>query len=66
MGFSTWVSYDICFSVLEIRSNIIAQLVFRKQILPPDVLTSVTLGKYVERLVRNNNSINFAQNLLNR
>jgi len=31
-------------SELEIRSDIIAQLVFHKQVLPSDVLTRVTIG----------------------
>jgi hypothetical protein len=38
-------------SELEIRSDVIAKLVFHKQVLPPDVLTRVTIGKYVARLV---------------
>jgi hypothetical protein len=50
----------------EIRSDIIAQLVFHKQVLLPDVLTRVTIGKYATKLVRNNKCANFAQNLLNR
>ncbi len=33
-------------SELEIRSDIIAQLVFRKHVLPPDVITMVTIEKY--------------------
>ena len=40
---------------LEIRSDMIAQLVFHKQVLPPDVFTGVTIGKYVAGLVHNNN-----------
>jgi hypothetical protein len=51
---------------LEIRSDIIAQLVFHMQVLPPDVLTMETIGKYAAGLVRNNNCTNFAQTLLNR
>jgi hypothetical protein len=49
----------------EIRSDIIAQPVFHKQVLSPDFLTRVTIGKYAARLVCNNNCTNFAQNLLN-
>jgi hypothetical protein len=33
-------------SELEIRSDVTAQLVFHKQVLPPDILTWVTIGKY--------------------
>ncbi len=51
---------------LEIRSDIIAQLVFHKQGLPPDVLTRVTIEKYEAWLVRNNNCTNFSQTLLKR
>ncbi len=32
---------------LDIRSNILAQLVFSNQVLPPDVLTRVTIGECV-------------------
>jgi hypothetical protein len=53
-------------SELEIRSYIIAQLVFRKHVLPPHVLTWVTIGKYTSLNVHNNNSTNFAQNILKR
>jgi hypothetical protein len=53
-------------SELEIRSNIIAQLVFRKQVLTPNVSKRVTIGKYATGLVRNNNCTGFAQNHLNR
>jgi hypothetical protein len=53
-------------SELEIRDEIIAKLVFRKQILPLDVLTKVLNGKYTAGLVHNNNCTNFIQNLLNR
>ncbi len=42
-------------SELEIRNDIIAQLVFHKQVLPPDVLTRVTFEKCVPGLVHNNN-----------
>ncbi len=49
-------------SVLEIRSDIIAQLVFRK----PDVLARVTIGKYVASLVHNSNCTKIAQSLTNR
>ncbi len=49
----------------EIRSDIIAQLVFHKQVLSKNVLTRVTIGKYAVGLVWNNNCTNFAQNLLN-
>jgi hypothetical protein len=51
---------------LEIRSDIIEQPVFHKQVLPPDVLTRLTIGKYAAGLVRSNNCTNFAQTLLNR
>jgi hypothetical protein len=42
---------------LEIRSNMTAQLVLHKQVLPPDpdVLTRVTIGIYATGLVHNNN-----------
>ncbi len=51
---------------LKIRSDIIAQLFFHKQVLPPDVLTLVTIRKYEALHVRNKNGTNFAKNLLNR
>ncbi len=51
---------------LEIRSDILAQLAFHKQVLPPVVLTRVTFGKYAAVLVRYNNCTNFAQNQLDR
>ncbi len=51
---------------LEIRSDIIEQLVFCNQLLPPDVLAMVTFVKYATGPVHNNNCTNFAQNLLNR
>jgi hypothetical protein len=51
---------------LEIRSDTIAQLVFCKQVLKPDVLTRVTIGKYAAGLVSNNYYTNIAQSLLNR
>jgi hypothetical protein len=41
-------------SELELQSNIIAQLVLHKQVLPPDVLIGVTIGKFVAGLLRNN------------
>ncbi len=50
----------------EIRSDIIAQLVFCKQLLLADVLTREIVEKYAAGLVRNNKCTNFAQNLLNR
>ncbi len=53
-------------SELEIRSDVLAQLVFHKQVLPPDVFTRVTIGKYVPRLIRKNYCTNATQNLLNR
>jgi hypothetical protein len=53
-------------SELKIRSDIIAQLFFRKQVLPPDVLTMVTMRKYVAQHIRNKNCTHFAKNLLNR
>jgi len=53
-------------SELQLQSNIIAQLVLHEQVLPPDVLNRITIGKYVARLVRKNYCTNFAQNLLNR
>jgi hypothetical protein len=51
---------------LEIRSAIIAQLVFCKQVLLPEALTRVKIGIYAAGLVSNNNCTNFVQNLLNR
>ncbi len=51
---------------IEIRSDIIAQIVFRKQVLPPDVITRVRIRKYTTGLVRNNNCTNLAQKLLKR
>ncbi len=53
-------------SELEIRSDIIAQLVFHKQVLPPNVLTRITIVKYAAGFKPNNNCTNFAQNLLKR
>jgi hypothetical protein len=35
----------------EIRSDVIAHLVFHKQVLSTDVLTRVTIGKYAVGLV---------------
>jgi hypothetical protein len=35
---------------LKTKSDIIAQLVFHKQVLLPDVLTRVTFGKYLTKL----------------
>jgi hypothetical protein len=51
---------------LEIRSDIIAQLVVHKQVLYQDDSTRVTIGKYATGLVCNNNCTDFAQNHLNR
>ena len=51
---------------MGILPNVIAQLVFYNQVLPPDVLTRVTLGKCVAGLVHNNKRINIAQRILNR
>jgi hypothetical protein len=51
-------------SEFKIRNDIIAQLDFRKQVLPPDVLTRVTIRKYFKGLACNKNCTNFAQNLL--
>ena len=53
-------------SELELKSDIIAQLVFHKQVLPPDVLIRARIGKYVARMVHNSNCTNIAENLLNR
>ncbi len=53
-------------SELEIRSDIIAQLVFHTQVLPPDVLIRVMIIKYAAGLLCNNDCTNLAQNLLNR
>jgi hypothetical protein len=53
-------------SELEIRGDIIRQLVFRKHVLPPDVLTRVTVGKYAAGLVNNSYYTNIAQSLINR
>ena len=53
-------------SALEIRSNIIEQLVFCKQVLPQDDLARVTAEKYAAGLKRNINCTKFAQNLLHR
>jgi hypothetical protein len=39
---------------LEIKSDTIAQRVFHKQVLPPDILTMVTIGKYTAELVPHN------------
>ncbi len=50
-------------SELEIRDEIIAKLVFHKQILPADVSTRVMNGKYTAGRTNNNNCTNFAQNL---
>jgi hypothetical protein len=51
---------------LEMRSTIIAQLVFCEQVLLPEALTRVKIGTYAAGLVSNNNCTNFVQNLLNR
>jgi hypothetical protein len=48
-------------SEIEIRSVIIAQLVFRKHALSPNVLTKVTIGNYVIELVNKNNFYKFFQ-----
>ncbi len=37
-------------SELQKRSDIVTQLVFHEQVLPPDVLTRITIGKYVAGL----------------
>ncbi len=71
LGSNRYASYHsigltLSCSKLEIRSDIIAQLVFCKQVLPPDVLSRVTIGKYVAVLVCNNNCANIVQRLLNR
>jgi len=50
---------------LEIRIDIMALLVFHKQVLPPEVLTCVTVRKYVAGMWHNNNCTVFAKNLLN-
>ncbi len=50
---------------LEIRSYIMALQVFHNQVLPPDVLTRVTIRTYVAGMVHNNNCTIFAQKLLN-
>jgi hypothetical protein len=51
-------------SELEIRSDIIVQLVLSKQGLPTDVLTRLKIGEYGTGLICNNNSITFAQDRL--
>ena len=48
---------------LEIRSDILSQLVFRKQVLPPDVLTRLAIGKYAAGLVHNNNLTTYLKTL---
>ncbi len=48
-------------SELEIRSDVMAQSVFHKQ-----VFTRVTIGKYATGLVCNKNCTNFAKNILDR
>ncbi len=53
-------------SELEMMSDIVAQLVFGKQVLPPDVLTRVTIGKYVTGPVHNNTYTNIAWSTINR
>ncbi len=45
---------------LEIKSDTIAQLVLHKQVLPPVVLTRVTIGKYMTGLIPNNDCTSFA------
>jgi hypothetical protein len=50
---------------LEIRSDIIVQLVFHQQVLSPDFITRVRIGKYAAGPVRNNYT-NLAQKLLKR
>jgi len=42
------------------------QLVFHKQVLPHDVSSMVTIGKYAAGLICNSDCANFAQKLLNR
>ncbi len=65
MSVTNLLGFTLKPSELEIRSDIIAQLVFHKQVLPPDIFTWVTIGKYATELVNNSDCINFAQNLLN-
>jgi hypothetical protein len=48
------------------RRDIITQLVFHNQVLPPDVLTIVAIGEYGVGLIQNDNSTIFVQNLLYR
>jgi hypothetical protein len=66
MTVSNLLDFPLRCSELEIRSDIIAQLVFHTQVLPPDVLIRITIGKYAAGLGRNNDCTNPAQNLLNR
>ncbi len=47
-------------------SDIIAPLVFGQLVLPSEVLTRVTMGKYAAGLANNNNCTNNAQSNLNR
>jgi hypothetical protein len=55
MSVTNLLSLTLRCSQLEIRSDLIAQLVFCKHVLPPDVLTMVTIGKYAARHICNNN-----------
>jgi hypothetical protein len=50
---------------LEMKSDRIAQLILCKQVLSPDVLTRVTIGKYATGLICNNNCTNFLNRLKN-
>jgi hypothetical protein len=65
MSVTNLLGFTLKPSELEIRSDVTAQLVFHKQVLPPDILTRVTIGKYATGLVHNSDCTNFAQNLLN-
>ncbi len=53
VSFITLLGLTLRLSELEIMSNIISQLVFYNKVLPPDVLTRVTIGKYATGFIRN-------------
>jgi hypothetical protein len=50
-------------SELEIRSDIFSKLFFLNQVLPPDVLTRLAIGKYAAGLVHNNNLTTYLKTL---
>jgi hypothetical protein len=49
---------------LEIRAEILSQLVFSKGVIPPEILVSITLEKFANKLVYKGTSYAFARRLI--